>query len=161
MNFFDPEFIDPKVHCFGRCYVCKSLIPIVRNDEDKIDVSERKCPKCGAFLEEEQVAATFVVTLLHTTAIASSKKIAGLDLAAIPYVAVSGLCWVIGYPLWFRSVNNFIYLFPILLLSRWFYRYWYRFRFADEEYQEALREMRRSLGLWIAANVLCWTILFL
>ena len=160
MNFFDSELINPKVHCFGRCFVCKCLVPIVRDDTNNLDLSERKCPKCGTFLEEEQVAGTFFVTLIHTGAITSSKKIAGFDLATIPYVAASGLGWMVGLPFWFRSVNNFVYLFPVFLLVRWFFRYWYRVRFTDDEYQEAVSEMKRSLGLWLAANIICWMVLF-
>lgn len=160
MKLFYPEFLSPKVHCYGRCYVCMRFIPIIRNDEEKLDVTERKCPRCGTFMEDEQVAGTFFVTLIHTGAIASSKKIAGLDLATIPYVAASGLGWLVGLPIWFRAVNNIIYFIPVVLLVRWFFRNWYRFRFTDEEYREALREMKRSLGLWVAANVICVSVLF-
>ena len=159
MRFFDPELLNPKVHCYGRCYVCKGFIPITRNDEDKLDVTERKCPKCGTFLEDDQVAGTFFVTLIHTGAIASSKRIAALDLATIPYMAASGLGWFVGLPYWFRATNNVIYFFPIILLSRWFFQYWYRFRFNDEEYRDIVSDMKRSLGLWMAANLICLVIL--
>ena len=160
MGFLDPEIFDPVVHCFARCRVCKGYIPISRNESEQLDIEERKCPKCGAFLDDTDVASSFVYTLIHTRAVASSKKLAGFDLATIPYIGTCVLAWLVGLPFWFRAINNFIYLAPVLLLARWFNGY-YRFQFMDNEYNESILEMKKSLALWIFANVLCWIILFL
>lgn len=159
MAFVDPELLDPVIHCFARCFSCKTLIRLGTDAEGEIDVSERKCPHCGVFLEEDHVVDSFTYEFLHTAAITSSNKLQSLDLAVIPYVAVGLLMLWMGYPIWFRILMLLPYLGALTIIVRWLYRYSYKIRFTDDEYLEAASAIRRSLYLWSAATALNWTLL--
>lgn len=162
MRFFDREFIDPSVHCFARCYMCKRLVAIKRDQNDGLDFSGRECPHCGVLLTTQHLANTFLENTLNTQAVTSAKKIAGLDPAAIIVIVVSLLLAVIGfYPVWFRAINVIIYLAPPVIIIQWLYKFWWKFRFSDDEYLDAVRHMKLSLCLWIAAEVLCAVLLLL
>ena len=157
--FQDPELLNPAVHCFARCFVCRKLMAITRDTSDKLVLTERKCPHCGAFNDDDQVIRSFALNLAHTAGITSSHKIQGLDLALIPFLITTGLVAFMGFPLWFVIPNLVIYAYPIVLTTRWLYRYWYKLRFLDEEYVEAVHGVRRSLLLWVFANILGWAFL--
>ena len=161
MRLFDRELIDPSVHCFARCYMCKRLVPIKRVEES-LDLRERECPHCGVMLTTQRLASTFVENTLNTQAVTSAKKIAGGDPAAIIVTAVSVLlAWQGLMPAWFRAINVIIYLsFPVIII-RWLYKFWWKFRFNDEEYLDAVRHVKLSLCLWIAAEVLSAVLLMI
>lgn len=161
MSFSDPELLDPIVHCFARCYLCRKLIRIAVDNEGELILEERKCPHCGVFLHEDQLETSFLINHVHTSSITSANKILGMDLAVIPFIGVGVLLVSMDFPLWFRIVNLLFYLTPIILIARWLYRYWYEFRFTDEEYLDALQGMKKSLMLWTFANLLNWTLLLL
>ena len=159
--FQDPELLNPSVHCFARCFVCRKLIAIKRDANDELILTERKCPHCGSFNEDDQILRSFTLNLLHTSGITSSNKIQSLDPAVIPFLIATGLVTFMGFPLWFVIPNLVIYAFPMVLILRWLYRYWYRFRFTDNEYSEAVSGVKRSFLFWLFANVLGWTILLI
>lgn len=155
----DPEILDPTVHCFARCFSCRNLVRIGENEEGDLDFSERQCPNCGVFLDEEGVSNSFVVELLHTTAITSANKVSSFDIAIFPYLGVGVLLAAVGYPYTVRVVNLIPYLFILTIYLRWFYRYWYKCRFDDPEYLESVSAVRKSFYIWIAATILNWTLL--
>jgi len=105
-------------------------------------------------LDDDEILNSFAVNLLHTSAIAAANKLISLDLATIPYILAQVLITYLGFPIWARLFNIVIYHMPIILLIRWLYRYWYRFRFIDDEYLDALKNLRTSLALWLAVNIL-------
>jgi hypothetical protein len=156
MTFSDPELLDPLVHCFARCYWCKNLVPIRGDEHGTLILDGRPCPNCGVELSEQRIQDTLFENLFHTCAIASANKFVSFDLAIIPFMAVSILIAFMEFPLWIRIVNLLFYHTPIVLCLRWFYKYWYRVRFTDEEYLEAVRRMRRILVLWTSANFVNW-----
>ncbi|HUR98527.1 MAG TPA: hypothetical protein VMZ26_10730 [Pyrinomonadaceae bacterium] len=94
--------------------------------------------------------------MLHTSAIASANKFISFDLAVVPFMAVSVLVTYMEYPLSIRILNLALYHTPIVLCGKWFYRYWYRFRFGDTEYLDAVHMMKRISCLWVAANLINW-----
>ncbi len=159
MSFHDPELLDPIVHCFARCNWCKRLIAIATDEEGELILEERKCPHCGVFLDDDQITNSFVVNLIHTQAIASANKLSGLDPGVVVFVGLCILLAAVDYPMTIRILNNIMYLGWIPLIANWFHKYWYQFRFDDEEYLEALRGMKRSLALWTSAQVLSWALL--
>jgi len=134
--------------------MCKRLVPI-KKVEGGFDLTGRECPNCGVYLTTQQLANTFVENFLNTQAVTSAKKIAGFDPAAIILIAVGLLGAVlIPLPVWFRSINLIVYTAPLIIIIRWLYKFWWKFRFTDEEYLDALRHIKLSLCLWIAADVL-------
>jgi len=154
MNFFDRELIEPSVHCFAQCYMCKRLVRIPPA-QNGMDLSSRDCPHCGVHLTQQQIISTLVTNILHTQAVISAKKIAGMDPAALITVAVSVLLlWIGAYPVWFRAINVVIYVMPLVLISRWFRKYWWSVRFSDEEYIDSVRHMKLSLLLWLSTDIL-------
>ncbi len=157
MPFGDHELIHPVIHCFGRCTRCSRLIPL-RSDSDGGPVIERlDCPHCGCTLSETAILTSYVEHALHTSAIASANKFIALDLAIIPFL-ISGLILVlVGYPFWFQLALQVGYLASLVTILRWFYYYWYRFRWVDEEYLEVLTRMRRLLLLWSSSVAVVWT----
>ena len=159
VTFQDPELLNPSVHCFARCVVCGRLIAIGRDANDELVLTERKCPHCGAFNDDDQIFRSFALNLVHTAGITSSNKIQSLDLAFIPFLLATGLVTFMGFPLWFVIPNLIIYMFPIVLTLRWLYRYWYRLRFTDEEYLQAVGGVKKSFLLWLFANLLGWSVL--
>jgi hypothetical protein len=159
MRVFDPELLNPSVHCFAKCHFCKKLIALRRDANENLVLSGRECPHCGVYIDEDRITFTYVENLLLTSSITSANKIQSFDLAFIPFLIVGVLMLVMGYPLWFRILNLFIYVLPLILILRWFYTYWYRFRFDDPEYVDAAKGMRRSFYLWLVANVLNWSLL--
>ncbi len=161
MTFHDPELLNPVVHCFARCFMCKKLIAIRRNEKDELIFAERKCPHCGVFIEEDQILGSFAANLFHTSGIASSNKLQSLDLLIIPFLGVGVLLTVMGFPVWFRIVNLLIYLLPAVVTAKWLHRYWYRIRFDDVEYIQAIKGVKRSFLLWLFANLLNWLLLLL
>lgn|GEM_PF-6031917 len=154
MRISDPEYIVPVVHCYARCFICRNPVPIRRDKYGGLILSERNCPNCGVFLDDDEILNSFAVNLLHTSAIAAANKLISLDLATIPYILAQVLITYLGFPIWARLFNIVIYHMPIILLIRWLYRYWYRFRFIDDEYLDALKNLRTSLALWLAVNIL-------
>lgn len=159
MPFEDPELLDPVIHCFARCYSCRHLIRIETDDKDELDLSERKCPHCGVFIEEHQIHDTFAYEFWHTASITSANKLQNLDLAVIPYIAVGLLMLATGFPIWFRILVLLPYFIPLTIIVRWLYKYWYTIRFTDNEYLEAATAIRKSLYLWSAATALNWILL--
>ena len=156
MTFADPELINPVVHCFARCPWCKSLIPIKRGEDEALDLNERECPKCGAQVSQERVLSSFAENIIHTQAITSANKFISLDLLVFPFLACSILLVFMNFPFWFRIPFMLVYHMPILLGVNWLRKYWYHFRFTDEEYMASVRQMKRFLVIWIAANLINW-----
>lgn len=159
MPFEDPELLDPTIHCFARCFSCRNLVRLGLNADDEIDVSERKCPHCGVFLDEHQIIDTLTYEFLHTASITSANKLQSLDLAVIPFIAVGLLMLLMGYPVWFRILLLLPFILPLTIMVRWLHRYAYRIRFIDDEYLEAVSMIKESLYLWSAATALNWTLL--
>lgn len=159
MKFTDPEYINPIVHCFARCHICRKLIPIKRSDDGELILTERKCPSCGVFLDDHEVFRSFAANLAHTAAITAANKLISLDPAVIPYLISQLLITYFQFPVWARSINLLIYHLPLFLIGRWLYRYWHRLRFTDAEYLEAVRGIRQSFALWSAVNFLNWVLL--
>lgn len=93
------------------------------DEQNELDVSERKCPHCGVFLEEHQIIGTFAYEFLHTASITSANKLQSMDLAVIPYVAVGLLLLLMGYPIWFRVLALLPYILPPTIVIRWLYKY--------------------------------------
>ena len=153
LRLTDPELLNPEVHCFARCFICQKLIRI-QKDEKGLVLDERKCPHCGVFIEREQILSSLAQNIFHTSAIASAHKLTSFDPAVIPYIASGLLVAYFGFPLWFRAITLVVYLLPIVVLIKWMYKYWYKIRFTDEEYLQALSSIRQSLALWVFTNVL-------
>jgi hypothetical protein len=120
----------------------------------------RACPNCGVELSEDRIRDSLLENLRHTWAIASANKFASFDLAIIPFMAVSILVTFMEFPVSLRIANLIIYSGPVILCLKWFYRYWYRLRFTDPEYLDAVRRMKRVLALWTAANLINWIFIF-
>ena len=160
MGVFDyPEILNPEIHCFAKCHFCKKLIAIKRDANDNLDFTERECPHCGVFIAQDRIQATFVQNLMLTASIASANKIQSIDLLFIPFLIVGVALLVSGYPLWFRMLNLVIYISPLVIIVRWFQKYWLRIRFDDLEYLDAVRGMKKSFLLWLVANILNWSLL--
>lgn len=64
------------------------------------------------------------------------------------------------FPLWIRVVNLVLYHGSVFLICRWLYKYWYLFRFTDEEDLSSVRQMKRLLMLWVAALLVNWIYVF-
>jgi hypothetical protein len=158
MAFADRELIDPVVHCFARCHWCRAFIPITK-DENGLVLDERNCPKCGAEISQERLISSFAQNFIHTQAITSANKFISLDLAAVPFLACSILLVFMNFPLWFRIPFMLVYHAPIVLAINWLRKYWYYFRFTDEEYMTSVRQMKRFLLIWIAANLINWLLI--
>lgn len=156
MTFFDPELLDPKVHCFARCHWCKHLVPISSDAAGDLQLDERECPNCKAQLSETKIISSFAFQLMLTASIASANKITGLNLIVIPMLIANLLLAYMEFSLWLRTLYLILYHFPIVIILEWFRRYWCYFQFNDEEYITAVKEMRNSLILWSAALAVVW-----
>ena len=134
------------------------MIPIALNDGE-LDLSERQCPKCRAEISRDKLASSFAENFSHTQAITSANKFLSLDLAVIPFLASSILLVFMNFPLSFRIPFLLVYHMPIVLAVKWFHKYWYNLRFSDEEYLASVRQMKRFLLIWVAANLINWLML--
>jgi hypothetical protein len=157
--FGDPELLSPEIHCFSKCHFCRKLIALKRDADDNLDFAARECPHCGVYIEQDRIEASFLENIWLTSSISSANKLQSLDLAFIPFLVVGVLSLAIGYPVSFRIMNTVLNLGPLILALMWFQKYWYRFRFDDPEYVDAVKGMKRSLLLWLVANILNWSLL--
>lgn len=157
--FADPELLNPKIHCFGKCHFCKRLFALKNDSAGKVDLSARECPHCGVFLSMDRVISSHLENMMLTASITTANKIQSLDLAFIPFLILGGLMLAMGYPLWFRILNLLLYISPLVIIVKWFKKYGTRFRFDDVEYRDAVKGMKKSLLLWLFANVLNWSLL--
>jgi hypothetical protein len=161
MKFSDPELINPVVHCFARCYMCKKLVAIPPGDNDP-DLSGRDCPHCGVHLTQQRIINTLVENILNTQAVTSAHKLASFDPAAIIVLVINVVVASMGlFPVWFRAINVVLYVMPVVAILRWFRKFWWTFRFTDEEYLEALRHMKLSLLLWTFTELLSAALLLI
>lgn len=161
MTFRDPQLLNPVVHCFARCFVCKKLIAIGRNEDDELVLDELKCPHCGVFLDDDQIRTSFAFNTFYTSAISSANKIQSLDPGFVPFLAVGIILTAMGFPTWIRVLNLVFYLFAVVLPILWFRLYWYQVRFDNVEYVEAVSGVKKSFLLWLVATLLNWSLLLI
>ena len=161
MPFTDPELLDPLIHCYASCPTCAKLVGIRADDDGRLDLRQRKCPHCGTFIDESDIAESFSSNFLHTQAIASANKLSSLDIAFLPFVATNLLLLFAGFPVWARVLNLLIYCVPFTLGLSWLHRYYLRYRAHDAEYNEAITSVRRFMLLWAAAHALSWSLLLI
>ena len=119
-------------------------------------IEDSECPHCGAALSEAAILTSFLENIAHTSAIASANKFIALDLAVVPFLLVNLLLAFAEYPLWIRAGNLVCYAGVMVLIGRWFYHYWYRIRYSDPEYLEALSRMKRLLLIRVCGQAIIW-----
>lgn len=158
MSFSDPELLDPAITPFSKCPYCKKLI-VVEIIDGELFFEEMKCPHCEIFIEESDLINGFIKDFSLTQAFASAQKISSMDLAIIAFICVSLLSLWIELPFWFRVISTLPYLSPIFICLQWFNRHYWYDHFIDEEYNLAVRDMKKSLLLWICANIFCLLLL--
>lgn len=157
---YDPEFLDPAITPYAKCPSCRNLIQLEFDENSLLQLQERKCPHCGVFIEQEEITVNFIEQFTLTQACSSANKIFTLDIAVFPFIGVSLLLLYMDFPLWIRALSLLPYLSPIVLCLRWFYLHWYFLRHDEPEYLQAVGGMKKSLSIWIFANLLNWILLW-
>jgi len=160
MSFHDPEFLDPKITPYSKCPFCKKLIRVTIQGE-ALFFEERICPHCQIFIEEEEIINGFIKNFSLTQSCTSANKISSFDVAVIFFLGVNFLLFWMDFPIWFRILCILPYFSPLIICLQWFRRHYWYDHFLDPEYSIAVKEMKKSLSLWIFANILCGILLFL
>lgn len=160
MSFYDPQILDPNITLFSKCRYCQKLIGIEFTDDNLI-LNERKCPHCEIFLEEQDLFNGLIKNFSYTQAYLSAQKIISFDLVVIPFICVNLLVFWIGFPSWFRIIFGLIpYTSPIIFCVKWFRQHYWFDHLTDEEYISAVKDVKKSLLIWIFAKIFCWILLF-
>ena len=131
----DAPFTNPRVTPFIQCPGCKRLI--------ECDAS--LCSYCREEIDPEYASISRLVVVYQTAAVSSANTIKTAELGAgIVFVAS-----FIGF--WFDPpliiANLLTPIISTAAVALWFYRF--RVRLQDPEYNQARKEMRRSLRLWL------------
>lgn len=86
-----------------------------------------------------------------TQACGFANTIKHLDLGALIVIGASVYIYLVGEPMLFAFVPV-MSLMPLLVVVWWFYKFG-RFKFDDEDFIKARRDMRASLKLWLTLIV--------
>jgi hypothetical protein len=128
---------------FVECPNCRKLLR----------VGLARCPDCYEEVTEEYAFGSAVAVVANTVACDLANHILGFDAFAVIAVILSVFV-IAGDLLIYGSAKLalFVVVWPIIPLSLtvlWFFRFG-RFDFPDDDYQNAKRGLRRTLGLWLA-----------
>jgi hypothetical protein len=157
MRFIDPNFLNPPISTFTNCPTCEKLISI-RNENDLLIVEDKTCPHCGIKIRQEEVIENFLKNFLNTQAISSANNITSFDIAVYIFISVSVLNFFYQSPLFlldylFGFLSITAWIIPLFLCLQWLYKHG-RWNFADKEYTELKREVKKSSFLWLFAHIL-------
>ncbi len=156
---YDPEMLDPMITPYTKCPYCKNLLRL-KIEKDELVFEERKCPCCGILIGEEEVINGFVRDFTLTQACSSANKISSLDIVIFPFLGVNLLLLWMSFPLWFKIPTLLPYLSPIVICLIWFRKHYWYDHLSNSEYDVAVKEMKKTLLLWVVANILGWLLLF-
>ena len=118
-----------------------------------VKIGARRCADCYEEIPEEYAVHSALVVVTNTVACDVANSINGLGsfavLAVIGSISVYLIdLYVSGYPTLFHLVLLWS-AFPLISILLWFHRFG-RFELGDEDYQNAKRDMRRLLTVWLA-----------
>ena len=134
-------FKEPLVNPFVECPNCKELL----------EWGTELCPRCREEIDPEYATVSAVLVYYNTQACSLANSISTFDafipIALIVGVAIYAIDWYSGS---FRISLGFLFwpIMPLLAITLWFIRFG-RFKFGDEEYLKARREMKRSFAFWL------------
>ena len=136
--------------CF-RCYYCRAILKL----------GAKYCLFCLNDIDQERARKEAAVYVTVTKAIQSAFAITNRDLVVLVFIVYtfwmrwSGREGFYDVPrgwLWAEVIFAVFWLIPIVAIIRWFYLHG-KLTTEDEEYLSAKKEVRRSLRLWIAAQI--------
>lgn len=136
--------------CF-KCRCCRAILAL----------GARHCPYCESEIDQERAQNEAIAYVTTTKAIQSADAITNRDLVILLFIFYTfWMRWsgreafydVSRGWLWAEVIFAVGWLVPIVAITRWFYLHG-KLTTEDEEYLIARKEVRRSLRLWIAAQV--------
>lgn len=131
-------FKPPPVTPFVECPNCKKLI----------EYGVEACSHCHEEIRPEYALASAYVVHRNTQACSHANTIKSAEKAAVIVLGASILGYVAGGSS-LLSVNIGTSVLSVCVVLAWFLRYG-RFKFGDEDFVKAKRDMRNSLLLWLA-----------
>ena len=129
------------VRPFAKCPNCGRLLRI-RAEE---------CPECGRKIDEQYAFYSALVVTVITQACSFANTIKHLDLGALIIIVVSLYVYLVGEPMLFAFVPM-MSVMPLLAVVWWLCKFG-RYKFDDEDFVKAKRDMRASLKLWLTLFV--------
>ena len=105
-----------------------------------------KCPDCQEVIDEGYAFYSALHVTVITQACSFANSIKYVDLIAILALGTSVYLYILNEP-WLFVLAPFMSAVPLFFIVLWFSRFG-RFKFAEDDFQKAKREMRSSLVLW-------------
>jgi hypothetical protein len=106
-----------------------------------------RCPDCQELIDEEYALYSALHVIVITQACSFANSIKYLDLIAIFVLGISVYVYLLNV-VWLFLLVPITSAVPLVFIVLWFSRFG-RLRFAEDDFQKALREMRASLVLWM------------
>lgn len=133
-SIFTPQPVTP----FVACPNCKRLVRY----------GTEQCPACREEIDEQYARLSATIIVLNTQACSLANTLKSGEPAVVIFFAVSVFVFFTGgAPLLLSGLlSPLVYILGIIF---WFIRY-RKFRFGDEDFARARRDLSRSLKLWSA-----------
>ena len=110
-----------------------------------------RCPDCQELIDEGYAFYSALHVTVITQACSFANSIKYVDLIAILALGTSVFVYILNEP-WLFILAPMMSAVPLFFIVLWFSRFG-RFRFAEDDFQKAKREMRASLVLWVGILV--------
>jgi hypothetical protein len=111
-----------------------------------LSLRAEKCPDCHELIDEGYAFYSALHVTVITQACSFANSIKYVDLIAILALGISIYIYILSEP-WLFLLAPLMSAIPLFFIILWFARFG-RFKFAEDDFQKAKREMRASLFLW-------------
>jgi len=137
--------LNPKITLIADCHTCG----------EKLLYGQEKCPYCGILLDQEEIFPSVILNFVITQAVSSANTIRTFDFAVLFLLGVGVYNSFLNeeFLLRIQLITSAVYLYPIILILRWFYKY-RMLSSSDPDFNFSKKEMRSCLLLWIGAHFL-------
>ena len=111
-----------------------------------LSMRDEKCPDCQEVIDEGYAFYSALHVTVITQACSFANSIKYVDLIAILVLGISVYLYILNER-WLFILAPMMSAVPLFFIVLWFSRFG-RFRFAEDDFQRAKRDMRSSLVLW-------------
>ena len=142
-------FADPPVTAFVECPNCKRLLAY----------GAERCPHCYEEISEEYARVSGAIVGINTKACAMANTIKTFDVSVVIAIGMAVLELLSTPP----SVPIIPFSWPVVVLlaiGLWFIRFG-RFKWGDEDYVRARKQMLSRLIAWSLFSVALWSFYFI
>jgi hypothetical protein len=110
-----------------------------------------RCPDCQELIDEGYAFFSALHVVVITQACSFANSIKYIDLMAILVLGISVYVYFLNEP-WLFILTPIMAAVPLFAVVLWFFRFG-GFKFAEDDFQRAKREMRASFILWLGILV--------